>query len=193
VLAEIGAIKVPPHNIAQTDLAHGFILLPRILGKNAATYQYELWATSTEPWLEKLRALKITEISAETLEALRILETQPKYGQDIRDRDLPQETAQTHALHFAKGCYLGQEIVERIRSRGQVHRIFTPFRLTGTLPELPAPLEANGKPAGEITSAVQIGDDILALGYARREALDTHQPLTYPGGEARPSPLATTH
>ncbi len=43
----------------------------------------------------------------------------PQYGVDIRDRDLPQETAQAHALHFAKGCYLGQEIVERIRSRGR--------------------------------------------------------------------------
>jgi hypothetical protein len=45
-------------------------------------------------------------------------------------------------------------------------------------------LEANGKPAGELTSATQIGDTIYALGYARREALDTHQPLTYPGGTA---------
>ena len=38
------------------------------------------------------------------------------------ERDLPQETSQTRALHFNKGCYLGQEIVERIRSRGNVHR-----------------------------------------------------------------------
>ena len=39
--------------------------------------------------------------------------------QDIRERDLPQETEQARALHFTKGCYVGQEIVERIRSRGQ--------------------------------------------------------------------------
>ena len=111
-----------------------------------------------------------------------------RYGTDIRNtesaKDLPQETGQTHALHFAKGCYLGQEIVERIRSRGQVHRQFTQFKLTGSLPTLPAPLEANSKPAGELTSAAAIGDTIYALGYARREALDTHQPLTYPGGTA---------
>jgi folate-binding protein YgfZ len=128
------------------------------------------------------------EVSPEAIEAHRILTATPKYGVDIRNtetnKDLPQETAQTHALHFSKGCYLGQEIVERIRSRGQVHRTFTQFRLTGSMPELPTKLEANGKPAGELTSAVQIGDDIIALGYARREALDTQQPLAYPGGTA---------
>jgi folate-binding protein YgfZ len=149
---------------------------------SVAPDQYEVWGdTSLISWMSSLGE---RQVSPETIEAHRILSARPKYGQDIRDRDLPQETAQTHALHFAKGCYLGQEIVERIRSRGQVHRTFTQFRLTGTLPELPAPLEADGKPAGELTSAVQIGDDIIALGYARREALDTHQTLTYPGGTA---------
>ena len=51
----------------------------------------------------------------------------PQFGVDIRERDLPQETGQTRALNFTKGCYLGQEIVERIRSRGAVHRKFTGF------------------------------------------------------------------
>jgi folate-binding protein YgfZ len=161
--------------------------------KMAATY--ELWTdshNSQSRLVTWLCAAGATEISEETLEAFRIYSGTPKYGTDIRERDLPQETAQTHALHFAKGCYLGQEIVERIRSRGQVHRTFTRFTLNGSIPtELPAPLEARNsegqaKPAGEITSATQIGDTIYALGYARREALDTHATLTYPGGTATP-------
>ena len=131
----------------------------------------------------------------EALEQLRILEARPRYGTDIRNsdtaKDLPQETSQTHALHFAKGCYVGQEIVERIRSRGQVHRQFTPFRLEGAPPStFPTPLEANGKPAGELTSAVQIatteGPVWLALGYARREALEAKTPLGYGNGTAHP-------
>ena len=61
------------------------------------------------------------------LNYLRIAEGIPQYGQDIRERDLPQETEQERALHFTKGCYIGQEIVERIRSRGAVHRKFTGF------------------------------------------------------------------
>ena len=148
--------------------------------------RFEIWSapSTIASILAELQDTQAVPASAEALEAHRILSATPKFGQDIRDRDLPQETAQTHALHFAKGCYLGQEIVERIRSRGQVHRTFTAFTLTGTLPELPSPIESNGKPVGELTSAIQIGDTLHALGYLRREALT--QPLTYPGGTATP-------
>jgi folate-binding protein YgfZ len=144
---------------------------------------------------KRLAESGLPQVSAEALEQFRILTGTPRYGTDIRNtetaKDLPQETNQHHALHFAKGCYLGQEIVERIRSRGQVHRLFTKLELTGDLPtNLPAPLESNGKPAGEITSAALVplpdGDKLLALGYVRREALDLHQPLTYAGGTATP-------
>ena len=50
---------------------------------------------------------------------------------DLRERDLPQETGQQHVLNFAKGCYVGQEIVERIRSRGNVHRMFVGLEVQG--------------------------------------------------------------
>jgi folate-binding protein YgfZ len=153
----------------------------------------EIWSATADlsDAQSEFKKLGAQELSPETLEAFRIYSGTPRYGIDIRNtetaKDLPQETAQTHALNFNKGCYLGQEIVERIHARGQVHRTFTRFTLTGTLPtELPAPLEANSKPAGEITSVAQIGDTIYALGYARREALDTHATLTYPGGTATP-------
>ena len=143
--------------------------------------------TPASPSEDRLRELQrgTVHVSPEALEAHRILSGIPKYGTDIRNTDLPQETAQTHALHFSKGCYLGQEIVERIHSRGNVHRTFTQFTLTGTLPELPAPITANEKPVGELTSAARIGDTIYALGTLRREALT--QPLTYPGGTAQPA------
>jgi folate-binding protein YgfZ len=154
---------------------------------------FEIWSdpSTIDSILAELRDGDTLPVSAAALECLRILEARPKYGVDIRDRDLPQETAQTHALHFAKGCYLGQEIVERIRSRGQVHRQFMAFRLTGELPaSLPAPLEAGGKPAGEITSAALIplaeGSELVALGYARQEMVSAEQPLTYAGGVAVP-------
>ena len=139
----------------------------------------------------KLVAAGVVEISPQTLEAWRVFEGTPLFGTDIRDRDLPQETGQEHALHFAKGCYLGQEIVERIRSRGQVHRSFTRFELNGEPPvSLPVKLEADGKPAGEITSVANItspqGPRRLALGYGRRDLLSSEVALTYAGGTAQP-------
>jgi folate-binding protein YgfZ len=145
--------------------------------------------------LEEAKAAGAIEVSPEALEALRLLEGRPLYGRDITDKYLPQEINQPQALHFNKGCYLGQEIVERIRSRGQVHRLLTPLTLNGELPtEFPAPIEGDGKPVGEITSAAIVplpeGDQILALGYVRRDALDTHAGLTYTGGTAVPRFLA---
>jgi len=108
------------------------------------------------------------------LNLFRISRGIPQFGQDIRDRDLPQETGQTRALNFTKGCYLGQEIVERIRSRGAVHRQFTAFAVAGPLPEPGSKIQADGKEVGEITSSTILplasGDRPAALGYLRREA-----------------------
>jgi len=108
------------------------------------------------------------------LNLFRISRGIPQFGADIRERDLPQETGQTRALNFTKGCYLGQEIVERIRSRGAVHRQFTAFAVEGTLPEPGAKILADEKEVGEITSSailpVPVGDRPVALGYLRREA-----------------------
>ncbi len=110
-------------------------------------------------------------------EWLRISLGLPRFRVDIRERDLPQETGQQHALHFSKGCYVGQEIVERIRSRGSVHRVFAGFRVDGAVPQPGAKIQRGEKDVGEITSAAAIplpaseaSDLILALGYIRREA-----------------------
>jgi folate-binding protein YgfZ len=160
--------------------------------------RYELWAdaaTSTKLYDALSRAGAII-CEQQALHWLQILEGTPLYGTDIRDRELPQETGQTRALHFAKGCYLGQEIVERIRSRGNVHRTFSGFRLTGELPATGTPLEADGKQIGELTSIAAIplpeefgGPIKLGLGYMRREALDRNLPIIYSGGTAQPVSL----
>jgi folate-binding protein YgfZ len=97
----------------------------------------------------------------------------PRYGVDLRERDLAQETGQEHALSFVKGCYIGQEIVERVRARGSVHRTFIGFEVQGEPPQAGTKVRANDKDVGEITSAARVpfpgGDRTLALGYLRRE------------------------
>lgn len=194
VLAQLGLPVLDPLRLVHADTEHGPVLL--LTPATGLVPRFELRAATAT--LDSLcNSLTFPEVSAHTLEQLRLLEGKPLFGQDIRNtetaRDLPQETSQTHALHFSKGCYLGQEIVERIHSRGQVHRQFLAFRLNGDLPAtLPAPLEAAGKPAGELTSAglVQLpeGPILVALGYARREALDSRQTFSYAGGTAHPHP-----
>ena len=108
------------------------------------------------------------------LELLRVAAGIPRYGEDIGERDLPQETEQQRALHFSKGCYIGQEIVERIRSRGSVHRKFTGFEVQGPLPAIGTRIQIDGRDIGEITSLATLplanGEHSVALGYIRREA-----------------------
>jgi folate-binding protein YgfZ len=158
--------------------------------------RFEIWCsdiTEAAAVRSALVAAGATDCNAASAEDLRILSGVPRYGIDIRDKDLPQETAQTRALSFSKGCYIGQEIVERIRSRGAVHRTFTGFLIEGELPAAGTTLELDGKAAGEITSAVAIpfkqGEKKIALGYIRREALVQKKPLTYSGGNATPIEL----
>jgi folate-binding protein YgfZ len=138
----------------------------------------ESWQVWTSPeQLSILRGWLITEgaraVGATALNLFRMARGIPQFGVDIRDRDLPQETGQTRALNFTKGCYLGQEIVERIRSRGAVHRQFAAVTVEGTLPEPGAKIVADEKEVGEITSSAILPlaeDRPVALGYLRREA-----------------------
>ncbi len=104
-----------------------------VRGDNPAVPNYEIWSSpeSADAIWNALVQAGAEEIHAEALEALRIACGIPKFGVDIRQKDLPQETGQERALNFSKGCYIGQEIVERIRSRGAVHRMLTGFEIYG--------------------------------------------------------------
>ena len=161
-------------------------------GYGALGAHYELWLPSAG--LEKLwsclRTGGGTPVGCAALEAFRVAEGIPSYGVDIAERDLPQETAQMRTLHFSKGCYLGQEIVERIRSRGNVHRHLRPLELTGPVPPNGAELTLpDGVQAGQITSAAELtlvkGIRVFALGVVRAEAETKNQPFTYTAGSAK--------
>jgi aminomethyltransferase len=137
---------------------------------------YEIWLNPGDArrlWTELVNGGAVPA-GSNAVELLRVAAGVPRYGQDIRERDLPQETEQNRALHFSKGCYIGQEIVERIRSRGAVHRKFTGFRFEGAVPTPGTKIKVDGKDAGEITSTASLplpaGEVLAGLGYIRREA-----------------------
>jgi folate-binding protein YgfZ len=146
-----------------------------VRGDNPQVESLELLLTpgDTERVSEALMKAGAKPVGTAALELLRIAAGIPRYGVDIRERDLPQETEQNRALNFSKGCYVGQEIVERIRSRGQVRRKFTGFNIDGQLPAAGSKIQVDGKDFGEITSAASLplagGERRVALGYIRRE------------------------
>jgi folate-binding protein YgfZ len=147
-----------------------------VRGDDPAGNAYEIWLTPEQfkPTWDALVSAGAPTVGAEALELRRISFGIPRFGVDIRERDLPQETGQARALSFTKGCYLGQEIVERIRSRGAVHRQFGAFDVEGVLPEAGTKILVGDKEVGEVTSSAILpfaaGDRPFALGYLRREA-----------------------
>jgi folate-binding protein YgfZ len=161
----------------------------------ALAAHYELWTApaAIEALWKALIADGALAVGSAALEAFRIAEGIPVYGVDIIERDLPQETAQMRALHFNKGCYLGQEIVERIRSRGNVHRHLRPLELIGPPPAagtelFPDGARETGKSIGHIASAAELPllarKRVFALGMIRAEAEAAGPDFTYSAGSA---------
>ena len=137
---------------------------------------YEVWfAPEHTPTVwDALVQSGAAPVGSVALEWYRIARGVPRYGIDLSQRDLPQETEQRHALNFTKGCYIGQEIVERIRARAILHRTFTGFVLAGEPPPKGIKITQGDRNIGEITSAARIpfpgGARTVALGYLRRDS-----------------------
>jgi folate-binding protein YgfZ len=112
----------------------------------------------------------VPQATAEDARIVRIEHGHPRYGEEITERYLVQETDQTHAVHFSKGCYLGQEIVERVRSRAQIHRVLRRVEIDANQPPAEgAKLKSGEGDAGEIRSSVfspALGK-VVALAYMR--------------------------
>ncbi|HZQ55144.1 MAG TPA: glycine cleavage T C-terminal barrel domain-containing protein [Bryobacteraceae bacterium] len=128
----------------------------------------------------------IPQATAKEARIVRIENGIPRYGEEITERYLVQETQILHAIHSNKGCYLGQEIVERVRSRGQVHRVLAPVRIkTNTPPEAGTKLTVDGNNVAEIASAVYspaLGE-VAALAYVRTEAAHAKPEMIVAGSE----------
>jgi folate-binding protein YgfZ len=159
--------------------------------ESSVALTFEIWvASENAPQLwDALLEAGARPVGTETLEMFRLAVGVPKYGQDITEKYIPQETEQFHALHFAKGCYLGQEIVERVRSRGAVHRHFAAFLIDGPAPHVGAEIQVDGKRVGEVTSARRVPvngtEKTIALGYIRKESGEPGTVVQVEGSEAK--------
>ena len=111
-------------------------------------------------------------IGQEALETLRIEAGIPRYGVDFTEDNLLLETGLDTHVSFTKGCYLGQEIVERVRSRGHVNRKLCGLLIGGATPARHGDaIRADEKQVGTITSSVYSPrlKQAVALGYVHRD------------------------
>ena len=144
--------------------------------RSSITGQPGLWIL-VEPAqkAELITSLQAAEAWAATEKDYRVVRVEnqvPRCGSDF-DNHLPHQTQQLHALSFTKGCYLGQEIVERVRSRGQVNRLLVGLELEGdAVPLEGSPIIVEDKEVGWLTSpafSLRL-NRVIGFGVVRREA-----------------------
>jgi folate-binding protein YgfZ len=122
------------------------------------------------------------------LSAQRLAQGVPWFGYDFGEKQIPHEAGLEHShISYTKGCYTGQEIVERVRSRGHVNRRRVELLFSGeAVPEAGVPLTLDGKEAGYVTRAARIWDPlrVIGMGYLRKEANVSGTPLQWAKGIA---------
>jgi aminomethyltransferase len=163
VLERVGA-PVPEADYSSVDWDQA--LVARVNSTGSAGF-FILAPTSEKlALIARLEGAGAEFADAEAARVVRLEHGKPRYGEDISDRFLAQEANQPQALNFSKGCYLGQEIVERVRSRGQIHRVLMPLTLNTKEPPAPGTKLETG---AEITSAAYSPgmDKVVALAYVR--------------------------
>jgi aminomethyltransferase len=143
-----------------------------------------LWRTLQE----RARALGGGAVGYSALSALRLEQGVPWFSYDFGEKQIPHEAAlEKSHISYTKGCYTGQEIVERVRSRGQVNRRRVGLRFTGeAVPSSGEVLTADGKEAGYVTRAAfsPMMSYAIGMGYVRKENNEPGQELHWQGGTA---------
>ena len=145
-------------------------------------------AAARDALMRDLEAAGAISADAEAARTVRLEQGCPRYGEDITERHIPHETQLLSGVNFDKGCYIGQEIVERVRSRGGVHRFLVGLEIDADRPPAAETrIIAAGKEVGEITSAAYspaLGRTV-ALAYVRTGDIPPGTSLTVNGNPAR--------
>jgi len=128
----------------------------------------------------------------DSFEIMRIEKAIPQFGTDMDETNIPLEAGlDERAISFKKGCYIGQEVISRIRTYGHVAKALRALELSSELKNLPIKgdkLFQDEKEVGYITSATRslLQPRVIALGYVRKEAnrIGTELRLRNAGGDS---------
>jgi len=144
-------------------------------GRRSAGENYEIIGPESgiDEWRRKLTVAGASEATIDDAEEMRIASGIPAVPADIGPTDLPNEAGlESTAISFTKGCYLGQEVMARLKNLGQVRRQLQGVRGDGAAPERGTLLYQGEKKAGEIRSAVSTAEGFIALAMLSRTGLD---------------------
>ncbi|MBK7861974.1 MAG: folate-binding protein YgfZ [Archangiaceae bacterium] len=120
-----------------------------------------------------IAAPALPQVDDATYEVLRVEAGIPRYGVDMTETTIPLEANLERAIHYQKGCYIGQEVIARATYRGQMAKKLTGLLLDEHTPERGTELRRGDKKVGFVTSVVRspLLDQFIALGYVHRDSL----------------------
>jgi folate-binding protein YgfZ len=152
----------------------------------AGSVQWLVPADKLEEVRAGLKKRSVIERDQRAAELERLRQGVPAIPADIGPRDLPNEGGLDEvAISYTKGCYLGQEVMARLKNLGQVRRRLHLVRGTGAPPAAGCALYQGERKAGEMRSSAVDDDGFLAMAMLSLVNLDGHAPLgTAPSGPA---------
>ena len=173
VLKELGAPEpTAPYSFAIWTHGASLVTIARIDTTGKGGFFLLIPMEERQAVTSQLTKAGFPAATAEDARIVRIESGRPRYGEEITERYLIQETDQLQAVNFSKGCYLGQEIVERVRSRAQIHRVLRRLEIDNSDPPAAGTkLKSGDADAAEIASAVfspALGKTV-ALAYVRTQ------------------------
>lgn len=176
----VRAIGLPTPTGRLRFLRNGTTCVRRALVAGSDGFWIEVPAPEGPDMTCKLRSAGALHATAQECEATRVLMGVPRFGADFGPANIPHETQQFCAVSFTKGCYTGQEIVERVRSLGRVRRLLVGIELDSKSTPPETLVRHQGSAVGEMTSATPAcGPAGKARGFSivRREAADAGTPV----------------
>jgi aminomethyltransferase len=192
--AVLAAIRAPAPRAEYSHAPWNGALVQRASQTGEPGFRIFMPVETMADWIARLESAGAVHATQDEARTVRLEHGKPRYGDEIFDTTLPQETGQMHAVHFAKGCYLGQEIVERIRSRGHVNRLLVKLEVEGDAPLAGGTkISAGAGEAGEIASSAfsPALEKVVALAYVRAQYAAAGTVLQAGGRTASVSPAAS--
>jgi len=168
LIAELtgAAINLPLHGITTTAIAGVSLLIARRKPIGGDSFTLYIPSDGYDAVYTALLT-SATPIDSDTLDVLRIEQGYGAFGRELSQEYIPLETGLLDAVSFSKGCYVGQEIIARMESRGRLAKRLCGLQLNQPVTP-PAKLVCDGRDAGDLTSAaVSPRFGPIALAYVR--------------------------